>query len=652
MSKRPGCKLSGGGAGKRKALSVKEKLDIIKRFEGSERTCDISRATGLQEPTLPTVRDNAIKIQETSRTGRGARAAKALRTRPKEIEEMERLLNLWMEGKRSGATFLAARGKALSIYADLQRKAPGPGDVAPFRASGGWFSGFQHRYNFQSLQLLGEAASAQLRAAKELPALIQKLVRDEGYTLDQIFNFDEAGLYYKRMPRRAYISTAERQGPRLRAPGDRVTVMLGANASGDLKLKPVVVYRSAQPQALRGIVQASLGVHYRHSKKGWMTAQICIDTFAEFFPVLEDYCKKKNLAFKILIIIDDAPSHPLTIAELNPNVRFIFLPPETTSLIQPLGQGAIALFKAYYLRRTFKTLLAATGGEDAETVMEFWKRFNIKMAIDIIVEAWNDVTRECLHRVWKKMLPDLIHDFKGFEPSEQLKKIKASCVDLAKQVGFEGVKKEDVDELLESAPDRLATEDMQQLAADGQVEAEDDEDDRKAVPRQLDTSQLSDALGVIEKQLQWLEDNDYNAERSRIVARGIRTNLEPYRRLQYERRKLAKQQKLGQPLPSQLPRLELLGLPPDPSGHRVCVQPQQKGFAETLHIASLGELIDGNPRKAEGAPECDGKPILGITCSVRGASGPPGASVYPSVKREEVVWVASKAPTCSTSVVL
>ncbi|XP_043826921.1 tigger transposable element-derived protein 1-like [Dromiciops gliroides] len=546
MSKRPGSKLPGGGAGKRKALSIKEKLDIIKRFEGHERTCDISRATGLKESTLRTIRDNAGKVKETSRTDGGPSAAKAIRTRPKEMEEMERLLSLWMEGKRSGTAFLTAKGKALSIYADLKRKEPNPGDVAPFRASCGWFSGFKHRYNFQSLQLLGEAASAQLKAAKELPALIQKLIKEEGYTLDQIFNFDETGLYYRRMPRSTYIAKADKHGPGPKAAKDRVTVMVGANASGDLKLKPVVVYRSANPQALRGIVQASLGVHYRYSKKGWMTGQICIDIFAEFFPVLEDYCKKKNLAFKILIIIDNAPSHPLTIAELNPNVKFIFLPPETTSLIQPLGQGAIALFKAYYLRRTFKMLLAATGGENAETVLEFWKRFNIKVAIDIIVEAWNDVTKECLHRVWKKMLPDLIHDFKGFEPSEQLKKIKASCVDLAKQVGFEGVKKEDVDELLESPPDHPSAQDMQQLAADGPVEAEDEEDDdgQKAAPRQLDTPQLSDVLGVIEKQLQWLEDNDYNAERSRIVARGIRTNLEPYRHLQYERRRLAKQQKL------------------------------------------------------------------------------------------------------------
>jgi transposase-like protein len=47
----------------RKALSIEEKLEIIKRLEGNERTRDIARATGLKESTLRTIRDNAAKIK-------------------------------------------------------------------------------------------------------------------------------------------------------------------------------------------------------------------------------------------------------------------------------------------------------------------------------------------------------------------------------------------------------------------------------------------------------------------------------------------------------------------------------------------------------------------------------------------------------------
>jgi hypothetical protein len=82
-------------------------------------------------------------------------------------------------------------------------------------------------------------------------------------------------------------------------------------------------------------------------------------------------------------------------------------------------------------------LIAANEGDNAQTVLEFWKRFNIKLAIDIIVEAWNDATKDCLLRVWRKLLPDSIRDIVDFEPSGELTQIKASCVALARQIGFE-----------------------------------------------------------------------------------------------------------------------------------------------------------------------------------------------------------------------
>ena len=38
---------------------------------------------------------------------------------------------------------------------------------------------------------------------------------------------------------------------------------------------------------------------------------------------------------------------------IDPNVQIVFLPPNTTSLIQPMDQGVIATLKAFYRRITF-----------------------------------------------------------------------------------------------------------------------------------------------------------------------------------------------------------------------------------------------------------------------------------------------------------
>uniref|UniRef100_A0A5S6QV23 DDE-1 domain-containing protein n=1 Tax=Trichuris muris TaxID=70415 RepID=A0A5S6QV23_TRIMR len=325
--------------------------------------------------------------------------------------------------------------------------------------------------------------------------------------------------------------------------------MVGANASGDLKLKPLMIHRHANPRALRGIVKSSLGVYYRYSKRGWMTAQVCLDIFSNaYVNDIKKYSNEKNLAFKVLVIMDSAPSHPPMIAELDPNVHFVFLPARTTSLLQPLDQGVIGAFKAYYLRRTFKMLIDATDGENCETVMEFWKNYNLRMAINNIVEAWNDVSKRCLHRVWRKLIPDLICDFKDFEPSAQVCEITESCVQLANRLGFEGVEYQHIEDILSCQPDELTTEELQELSVAGEAEGREEDDENQEVPppppRQMTTAELSDTLETIEQRLQWLEDNDCNAERSGKTTRGIRACLEPYKQLLYERSTRAKQKKL------------------------------------------------------------------------------------------------------------
>ena len=62
---------------------------------------------------------------------------------------------------------------------------------------------------------------------------------------------DETGLYWKRMPDRSYISKEEKLMPGCRAAKDRLSLLFGGNASGDMKPKPRLVYHSENPRALK-----------------------------------------------------------------------------------------------------------------------------------------------------------------------------------------------------------------------------------------------------------------------------------------------------------------------------------------------------------------------------------------------------------------
>ncbi|KFD59892.1 hypothetical protein M514_27924, partial [Trichuris suis] len=71
--------------------------------------------------------------------------------------------------------------------------------------------------------------------------------------------------------------------------------------------------------------------------------------------------------------------------------------------------------------------------------------------------------------------------------------------------------------------------------AEGRENADDDEY-QEAPPQQLTTAELSHAaLETTEQRLQWLEDSDCNAKRSRTAKRSVRGSLQPYKQLLYER---------------------------------------------------------------------------------------------------------------------
>ncbi|GFX87309.1 tigger transposable element-derived protein 1 [Trichonephila clavipes] len=76
---------------------------------------------------------------------------------------------------------------------------------------------------------------------------IKHVLMHEGYRPQQIFNCDETGLFWKFMPNRTYITKDEKSVPGHKPMKDRLTLLLRANASGDMMLKPLLVYHSENP---------------------------------------------------------------------------------------------------------------------------------------------------------------------------------------------------------------------------------------------------------------------------------------------------------------------------------------------------------------------------------------------------------------------
>ena len=118
-----------------------------------------------------------------------------------------------------------------------------------------------------------------------------------------------------------------------------------------------------------------------------MTSVSMEDWYRNFFLThTEKYCRLNNIDFKILLIIDNAPSHP-DLSEICPNVKVIFLPPNTTSLLQPMDMGVISIAKTHFKYEMLECAMRKAEGPQKITLLQFLKSLTILDAIKFFGRA-------------------------------------------------------------------------------------------------------------------------------------------------------------------------------------------------------------------------------------------------------------------------
>ncbi|XP_078240217.1 putative CENPB DNA-binding domain-containing protein 1 [Pogona vitticeps] len=165
----------------REKLTLEMKKEILRKYDGGKRIADIAREYGRNPSTIGTIVAMREKILATDAAKGVTRIAK---NRPAALEEVEKLLVLWMQEKQhAGDTVTEAVicVKARALYLDLVEQQPGTSaEPEEFKASRGWFESFKTRSSIHSVVRHGEAASSDVTAAEEFATEFLEVVMTEG----------------------------------------------------------------------------------------------------------------------------------------------------------------------------------------------------------------------------------------------------------------------------------------------------------------------------------------------------------------------------------------------------------------------------------------------------------------------------------------
>ncbi|XP_059580411.1 tigger transposable element-derived protein 1-like [Alligator mississippiensis] len=533
----------GGSAKKqRKAIDLEMKMKIINDYEAGKKVKAIARDLELARLTISMILKDKDRVKEAVQASTGF---KAIITRQWKglIHEMEKLLVIWFDDqiqKRMPMSLLIIQAKARSIFETLKAR-EGEESTETFTASHGWFQWFRRRFNVHNRNISSEAASADVEAAEKFVDQFDEIIEKGGYRPEQIFNVDETGLFWKKMPERSYIHKEAKAMPGFKAFKDRVMLLLGGNVAG-FKLKPFLIHRSENPRALKQVSKHTLPVYYRANSKPWMTQALFEDWFINcFIPSVKHYCLEKGVPFKIILLLDNAPGHPQHLDDLHPDVKVVYLPKNTTAILQPMDQGAIATFKVYYLRTTFSKAVAATESDEV-TLCDFWKSYNILHCIKNIESAWEGVTEKCMQGIWKKCLKVFVNNFEGFDKDDHVNVINKKIVELANVLNLD-VEVKDIEELVEYVEGELTNEDLIELEAQQHLEEEEEEEEEERmeeVQKKLTVNGLADAFSKVNAAILELEGMDPNVERFTKVEWQMNELLRCYCEIYEEKKKITK----------------------------------------------------------------------------------------------------------------
>lgn len=496
--------MENGIINRKTSLSIQQKLDIVQKLDSGAPINQLADEYCIHPTTVRRIRRNGLTLHRLG--NQGAQTRKRKRMRRPQNEELENRLYTWfLEQKAMGSTITD-----LLLQEQAQEMARQFAGATGFKASMGWLAKFKNRHDIRLVHTFDKKGTADVEAADEFAISFTRRMDEEDIQFENVYNMDETGLTWKAIPTKTVVNDNEIRMEGKKMKKDRVSFGLCANATGTHKLTPLFIHRFRHPRALKNAMN-HLPVVFKTQKRAGMDRALFKDWYENHFkPAVKKRQLENGVVGKVFLLLDNCAGRKLEPSEYQEDDHFeiVFLPSNTSSILQPMDQGIIAKTKRSFRYKMLRRILSYPGG-----IQEFHQRYNIKDCIQFLHEAWTDVNAASIVNAWR----GIIRTIPPVSPSmEETDPLEPQLEDMIAAIIGEEPSQEKVSEFLSTCEE---AEYKEEIVSEEEMEEVNEEDDEQ----QLQQEEQENTGGQHQPEVQGSNDRNEGGQENNDCKEGVRT---------------------------------------------------------------------------------------------------------------------------------
>ena len=124
----------------------------------------------------------------------------------------------------------------------------------------------------------------------------------------------------------------------------------------------------------------------------------------DFVPAVKRHQRAQNIRSpKALLLMDNCSAHPEELKTRDGSVTCMSLPPNTTSLIQPMDQGVLQAMKNRYKRKLLLKVICGQDLDPTQNIKELVKQHTVKNALYMLADAWEEGNADSIFKAYSTL---------------------------------------------------------------------------------------------------------------------------------------------------------------------------------------------------------------------------------------------------------